>query len=107
MPTCWRLRPKSFVARVVNIACGECITLNEIVGLINQALGTNLQADYQAPRVGDVLHSLADLSAAQRIIGYEPKVMFAEGLTRSIELVSAESILDDAAGLFSDTDVVM
>ena len=79
------LEAEKLHGEVVNIACGECITLNEIIELINQALETNLEADYQAPRVGDVLHSLADLSAAQRVIGYEPKIMFAEGLTRSIE----------------------
>ena len=70
---------------VVNIACGERITLNEIVRLINTNLGTGLQVEHQPPRVGDVRHSLADLSAARRVIGYEPLVMFAAGLERSVE----------------------
>ena len=69
----------------VNIACGERITLNEIIRLINETLGTDVKAEYKPPRVGDVLHSLADLAAAKRVIGYEPTVMFAEGLQRSIE----------------------
>ena len=43
------LEAEKLRGEVVNIACGECITLNEIVRLINQALGTNLEADYQAP----------------------------------------------------------
>lgn len=70
---------------VVNIACGERTTLNDIVRLINEALGTSIAAEYQAPRTGDVLHSLAALSEAKRVLGYEPKVMFAEGLARSIQ----------------------
>ena len=70
---------------VVNIACSERTTLNEIVHLINTHLGTDIQPEYQAPRVGDVRHSLADVSAARRVIGYEPQIMFAEGLQRSIE----------------------
>lgn len=70
---------------VVNIACCERTTLNEIVHLINTHLGTDIQPEYQAPRVGDVRHSLADVSAAYRVIGYEPQIMFAEGLQRSIE----------------------
>jgi UDP-glucose 4-epimerase len=70
---------------VVNIACGDRITLNEIVRLINTHLGTAIEPEYQPPRVGDVRHSLADVSAAQRVLGYQPKVMFAEGLERSIE----------------------
>lgn len=70
---------------VVNIACGQRTTLNEIVRLINAHLGTGLEPEHQEPRVGDVRHSLADLSAARRLLGYEPRVMFAEGLARSIE----------------------
>jgi UDP-glucose 4-epimerase len=69
----------------VNIACGERTTLNEIVRLINGHLGTSIEPEYQAPRVGDVRHSLADVSLARRVIGYEPQVMFAEGLRRSLE----------------------
>jgi len=69
---------------VVNIACGQSATLNEILALLNELLGTSAQADYQPARVGDVKHSLAALDEAKRVIGYEPKVLFREGLTRSI-----------------------
>ena len=70
---------------VVNIACGERITLNRIIELINLHLGEDITPEYQPPRAGDVRHSLADVSVAKSVIGYEPKVMFAEGLARSIE----------------------
>lgn len=70
---------------VVNIACGERVTINRVVALINEHLGTRLEPEYQPPRPGDVRHSLADLTAARRVLGYEPQVMFAEGLARSIE----------------------
>jgi UDP-glucose 4-epimerase len=70
---------------VVNIACGERITLNEIIALINRALGTDIAAEYQPPRVGDVRHSLAALDEARRVIGYEPRIFFAEGLQRSLD----------------------
>lgn len=69
---------------VVNIACGERITLNAIIALINEQLGTKLTPDYRPVRAGDVKHSLADIRAAERVIGYRPQVMFAEGLKRSI-----------------------
>ncbi|HXF44576.1 MAG TPA: SDR family oxidoreductase [Burkholderiaceae bacterium] len=68
----------------VNIGCGERTTLNEIIRLINEHLGTRLQPDYQPPRAGDVKHSLASIDEARRVIGYEPQVFFAEGLKRSI-----------------------
>ncbi len=70
---------------VVNIACGERVTLNQIISLINQNLGTSIKAEYKPPRVGDVRHSLADISQAREVIGYQPKIMFAEGLRRSID----------------------
>ena len=70
---------------VVNIACGDRTTLNNIVSEMNQLLGTQLAPEYQPPRAGDVKHSLADISGAKRVIGYEPKVFFPEGLRRSIE----------------------
>lgn len=69
---------------VVNIACGERVTLNAIIGLINEHLGTKLVPDYRPVRAGDVKHSLADIRAAERVIGYKPQIMFAEGLKRSI-----------------------
>jgi UDP-glucose 4-epimerase len=70
---------------VVNIGCGEAIDLNEMVGVFNKVLGTNLAPIYAPPRAGDVMHSLADIGAARRAIGYEPQVHFAAGLQRTIE----------------------
>jgi UDP-glucose 4-epimerase len=70
--------------QAVNIACGERITLNRIIDLINQRLGTDIQPQYCDSRSGDVRHSLADVTAARDAIGYVPKVMFEEGLKRCI-----------------------
>jgi UDP-glucose 4-epimerase len=69
----------------VNIACGERTTLNEIIAAINKSLGTSILPDYRPPRPGDVKHSLAALGLAKRVIGYEPKIFFADGLRRSID----------------------
>lgn len=81
----WRASQAPHIAgEVVNIACGERTTLNEIVARINEHLGTKIEAEHLAPRAGDVRHSLAALDEAKRVIGYEPKIFFAEGLSRSI-----------------------
>jgi nucleoside-diphosphate-sugar epimerase len=69
----------------MNIGCGERTTLNEMVRLINGRLSTNLAPEYQPARPGDVKHSQADIDEARRLIGYEPRVFFADGLARSIE----------------------
>lgn len=82
---CLAAEAKGVRGQAVNIACGERTTLNEMIAVINESLGTDLAPDYQPERTGDVKHSLADLSLAERVIGYEPKIMFAEGLARSIE----------------------
>jgi UDP-glucose 4-epimerase len=78
------LKAEKLGGQVVNIACGERTTLNQIIAEINGLLGTDIEAEYADPRPGDVRHSLADLSTTRRVLGYEPQVMFAEGLRRSI-----------------------
>ena len=67
-----------------NIACGERVSLNQLVQYINEALGTNIEPIYAEPRAGDVKHSLADISAAKEAFGYEPQVGFKEGLERVV-----------------------
>lgn len=78
-------RAEGLSGEAVNIACGERTTLNEIVGTINELLGTRLEPEYREPRPGDVRHSLADIDAAKRVLGFRPQVMFGEGLRRTLE----------------------
>jgi len=70
---------------VLNIACNASTTLNEILALLKELLNTNIEAEYTDPRPGDVKHSLADVSLAKKVIGYEPEVFFAEGLRKAID----------------------
>jgi UDP-glucose 4-epimerase len=74
---------------VVNVACGDRTTLLQIVADINKLLGTSIQPEHKPPRAGDVRHSLAAIDEAKRVMGYEPKVFFAEGLRRSIDWYKA------------------
>lgn len=78
-------RAKETHGEVVNIACGKRITINEIIALINEILGKNIEPEYVAERPGDVKHSLADISLAKEVIGYNPVVHFRGGLERAIE----------------------
>ena len=70
--------------QVINIACGYAITVNEIVDMINQFLGKDIKPIYTDPRPGDVKHSLADITSAHNLIGYEPAVSFEQGLQKAI-----------------------
>jgi UDP-glucose 4-epimerase len=65
---------------VLNIACGASITVNRIIRELNQLLGTKLEPQYEAPRAGDIKHSWADVSAAEKVLGYKASIGFEEGL---------------------------
>jgi len=69
--------------QVYNIACGEQTSLNQLFeGLRNEA-GTILEPKHGPERTGDVKHSLADVSKAKQLLGYEVKVAVKEGLQKT------------------------
>lgn len=68
------------VSGAFNIGSGATITINELARLMADAGHIPLEIEYGPPRKGDVRHSLADISAAKRILGYEPKIGLKEGL---------------------------
>jgi UDP-glucose 4-epimerase len=70
---------------VVNIGCGVRVSVNRIVQLANELLGKKVESIYESPREGDVMDSLADISAAKTVLGYEPIIHFDEGLRQSID----------------------
>ena len=70
---------------VINIACGEAVTVNEIIALINELVGKNIKPNYTDPRPGDVKHSLADITLAEKLIDYKTKVPFKQGLQLAID----------------------
>jgi UDP-N-acetylglucosamine 4-epimerase len=73
------------VNQVYNVACGEQVSLNQLWTLITEKESAGLKAQYRASRVGDVRHSIADISKAQRLLGYTPDVMLQEGLNITID----------------------
>ena len=64
----------------VNIGTGTRISLLDLVQALNEILGTQLEPRFEAPRAGDVQHSVASLAQAQGVLGYRPIVEFKEGL---------------------------
>ena len=67
-----------------NVATGTRITLNETFQTLKKLLAFKGEVAYAAERSGDVKHSLADISRAEKHLGYRPKVNFEEGLKRTI-----------------------
>ena len=77
---------KDAAGKVINVANGERITLNQLLAELKELTGKqDVTAEYLEPRVGDVRHSLADISMAQKFLGYESKVGLNEGLKRIID----------------------
>ncbi|MEL6182037.1 MAG: NAD-dependent epimerase/dehydratase family protein [Myxococcota bacterium] len=69
---------------VVNIACGERVSVNQVIDAINAALGASVERVHVAERPGDIKHSLASIEQAHALLGYTPVVNFQEGLKRTI-----------------------
>ncbi len=77
--------PKA-AGKVINVANGQRVTLNELLSELKQLTGkTDVTAEYREPRVGDVRHSLADISMARELLGYESKVNLRDGLKRTLD----------------------
>jgi nucleoside-diphosphate-sugar epimerase len=70
---------------VFNIACGQKTTVNRLVQEINEILGTRITPVHQDARLGDIRHSLADISRAQELIRYRPRFSFRRGLEQTID----------------------
>jgi UDP-glucose 4-epimerase len=71
--------------KVFNIGCGERISLNHLVRLLEKILGVTAKVEYQPPRSGDVRDSLADINLAKSALGYSPRVAIEEGLRKTVE----------------------
>src|SRR5712692_2868581 len=78
--------PASQVAGgVFNIATGHRADLNQTFRLLKTLIGYTGDVKYAPERAGDVRHSLADISRAEKYLGYKPKIEFEDGLSRTIE----------------------
>jgi UDP-glucose 4-epimerase len=69
---------------VLNAGSGQAISLLDLLRELNQILGTKVEPLFKPERAGDVRDSLADISGAREILGYEPKVRLAEGLAQTV-----------------------
>jgi nucleoside-diphosphate-sugar epimerase len=70
---------------VFNGGTGARVTLNQVLKLLEQISGKTIKPQYDAPRNGDIRDSQADVSLARSVLGYQPRVLFEEGLKRTWE----------------------
>lgn len=71
--------------RSLNVANGQQTSLLQLIAALQNLLGVETTPVHEPPRVGDVRESLADITLARRLLGYEPQVDFEEGLKHSID----------------------
>jgi len=76
---------KGAAGEVFNIASGQSMTLLELIAVINQVLGKNIQPTYKKPRLGDIKISKANITKAKKILGNKPVVSFQKGLSKTID----------------------
>ena len=74
---------KEAINEVYNIACGHQTSLNELFAHLKKEAGSDLQPIYGPERLGDVRHSLADISKAKKLLDYDPSVTVEEGLRKT------------------------
>jgi len=67
-----------------NVGYGEATSILDLFKMLKKAVNSNLEPNFVAPRVGDVKDSLADISKAQRLLGYQPEVSIDKGLQQTI-----------------------
>jgi nucleoside-diphosphate-sugar epimerase len=71
--------------KVFNVGTGSRSSLNQTVDLLRKISGKQLEVKYDPPREGDIRDSLADISQARQLLGYDPQVGFEEGLRRTFD----------------------
>ena len=75
--------PKA-AGKVFNVGCGQPLDINELVDSLNGMLETDIKPRYAPTRAGDVRDAWADITLAQRVLGYQPVVDVTEGLRRTV-----------------------
>jgi UDP-glucose 4-epimerase len=84
--------------RAMNVACGERISLNQVIGELRQILDRVIEPRHEPERPGDIKHSLASIELAEELLGYRPAVSFREGLTQTAASFVEQSDHEALAG---------
>jgi UDP-N-acetylglucosamine 4-epimerase len=71
--------------KVYNVAVGEQFSVNYLYDFIRDYLKSDIKAIHREPREGDIRNSLADISLAKNLLGYQPTTKFQTGLIKTIE----------------------
>jgi nucleoside-diphosphate-sugar epimerase len=76
---------KHLYGEVINIGCGKKTSLNRLLDVLKEILGSKVSAIYQEARKGDIRDSLADIQKGKEILNYEPQVGIEAGLKMTVD----------------------
>lgn len=79
------VKKNSVKGLVFNIGNRDSYTVIELFNFLKLYFNIKLRPKFEPPRLGDVKHTLADISYANKILGYQPEVDFKQGMTRTIQ----------------------
>ncbi|MDP7421714.1 MAG: NAD-dependent epimerase/dehydratase family protein [bacterium] len=74
-----------FNGDIINISTGRSTTVNELARVVRSAVGSGEKPEHGAERSGDIKHSVANISRAQKLLGYDPGISLETGLKRTVE----------------------
>ncbi len=83
----WLAGQNGLPGEVFNIGGGSCMTLNEVIPIIQGIVGQAIEVRHEGTKKGDVRHTLANMAKARVELGYEPKMPIAEGLRDEYEWI--------------------
>ena len=84
---------KKSVGEVINVGRGERNSVNDLLKMLKEITGRNdLEPIYEPRRAGDVRHTLADLTRARSLLGYEPRTSLQEGLRLTVDWWRGKSV---------------
>ena len=76
---------KEAIGKVFNIAVSEKISINKLFSILKQLTASSLMPTYREQRQGDVKESLADISLAETLLNYSPKIKVEQGLKITVD----------------------
>jgi UDP-glucose 4-epimerase len=79
--------------RTCNIAGGRQLTILHLCEVLNRVMGRELAPRFAAPRLGDVRHSLANITQAKDVLGWQPTTDLATGLQKTVDWLNATTQL--------------
>ncbi len=89
----------------LNIASGEAVTIEDVACALSESMAVERPAEITGKyRAGDIRHCFADISAARRRLGYEPKFCFSQGVRELVAWLREQTAVDRAQQAAQELD---